>query len=43
MKVFAVLFASLAVVSAFAPMPAGRANTQLSESLADRVRTLFQG
>jgi hypothetical protein len=27
----------LAVANAFAPMPAGRANTQLAESLFDKV------
>ncbi len=37
MKVFAALFAFLAVANAFAPMPAGRANTQLAESLMDKV------
>ncbi|MGK3759850.1 MAG: hypothetical protein ACI8RD_012167 [Bacillariaceae sp.] len=37
MKVFATLLAVLAVANAFAPMPAGRANTQLAESLFDKV------
>ena len=39
MKVFATLLAFLAVANAFAPMPAGRANTQLAESLFDKVST----
>ncbi|OEU20622.1 hypothetical protein FRACYDRAFT_234255 [Fragilariopsis cylindrus CCMP1102] len=37
MKVFATLLAFLAVANAFAPMPAGRANTQLAESLFDKI------
>ncbi len=37
MKVFAALFAFLAVANAFAPTPSGRANTQLSESFMDKV------
>jgi len=37
MKVFAALFAFLGVASAFAPMPTGRVNTQLSESFFDKV------
>lgn len=38
MKAFATIFAFLAVANAFAPMPApSRANTQLSESLFDKV------
>lgn len=38
MKVFATLFAFLAVANAFAPVPApSRASTQLSESLFDKV------
>ena len=39
MKVFAALFAFLGVASAFAPMPTGRVNTQLSESFFDKVST----
>lgn len=37
MKVLALFFASLAVAGAFAPMQSGRSNTQLSESLFDKV------
>ena len=37
MKCVAVLISSLAVVGAFAPLQAGRSNTQLSESLFDKV------
>jgi hypothetical protein len=38
MKVFATLFAFLAVANAFAPVPApSRASTQLSETLFDKV------
>lgn len=40
MRVIATLFAFLAVANAFAPTPAGRANTQLSESLMDKVSNL---
>jgi hypothetical protein len=38
MKVIAVLFAVLAVATAFAPMPAGRATTDLKKSFFDTVR-----
>ncbi len=41
MRVIATLFAFLAVANAFAPTPAGRANTQLSESLMDRVSNML--
>lgn len=41
MRVIATLFAFLAVANAFAPTPAGRANTQLSESLMDKVSTIL--
>mmetsp|Transcript_27051 Transcript_27051/g.63483 ORF Transcript_27051/g.63483 Transcript_27051/m.63483 type:complete len:154 (+) Transcript_27051:19-480(+) len=37
MKVFATLFAFLAVANAFAPAPASRVQTQLSEKLFDRI------
>jgi hypothetical protein len=37
MKVLAVLFVVLAVASAFAPVPAGRASTELKKSLFDTV------
>ena len=37
MKVLAVLFVVLAVASAFAPVPAGRASTELNKSLFDTV------
>jgi len=38
MKVFAALFSFLAVADAFAPMPASKANTQLS-AIFDNVST----
>lgn len=41
MRVIATLFAFLAVANAFAPTPAGRANTQLSESLMDKVSAML--
>lgn len=37
MKVIAVLFVVLAVASAFAPVPAGRASTELKKSFFDNV------
>jgi hypothetical protein len=37
MKCVALFISSLAVVGAFAPLQAGRSNTQLSESLFDKV------
>ena len=37
MKVVAVLFSVMAVATAFAPMPAGRANTELKKSFWDTV------
>lgn len=39
MKIAAFFVATLSAVSAFTSQSAGRANTQLSESLADKVRT----
>jgi hypothetical protein len=43
MKLTVVLLAILSVATAFAPQSAGRANSQLSESLADRVRKTTVG
>jgi hypothetical protein len=37
MKVIAAFVSTLAVASAFAPQPASRADTKLSESLMDKV------
>ena len=37
MKVVAVLFSVMAVATAFAPMPAGRANTELKKTFWDTV------
>lgn len=38
MKTTALFVVSLAAASAFAPTPAGRTSTQISESLFDKVR-----
>jgi hypothetical protein len=37
MKIFTVLFSIVAVATAFAPMPAGRANTKLKKAFWDTV------